>query len=193
MIPLAPRTARAIDLAIGERTDGPVFLTLDGRRLDRHGAGRIVRKVARRAVGTKVVTPHTLRHAFITAAQGPGARCAMSKRLPPMLIRGPRCGTTGPAAVWTGTPPISSPRISPGLPGNPRAGSDSAWRPQPPGGQRVAPRGRPLGGYGPRPQQEREPPNLYAGLCYFEKAAEALITMIWRASELLRAPGCFAL
>ena len=39
-IPLAPRTARAIDLAIGERTSGPVFLAADGRRLDRHGAGR---------------------------------------------------------------------------------------------------------------------------------------------------------
>ena len=48
-IPLAPRTARAIDLAIGERTSGPVFLAADGRRLDRHGAGRIVRKTARRA------------------------------------------------------------------------------------------------------------------------------------------------
>ena len=45
-IPLAPRTARAIDLAIGERTGGPVFLARDGRRLDRHG-GRIVRKTAR--------------------------------------------------------------------------------------------------------------------------------------------------
>ena len=46
-IPLAPRTARAIDLAIGERTDGPVFLTADGQRLDRHGAGRIVRRARR--------------------------------------------------------------------------------------------------------------------------------------------------
>ena len=35
-IPLAPRTARALDLAIGERTEGPVFLAADGRRLDRH-------------------------------------------------------------------------------------------------------------------------------------------------------------
>jgi integrase len=52
-IPLAPRTARAIDLAIAERTDGPVFLAADGRRLGRHGAGRIVRKVARRAGITK--------------------------------------------------------------------------------------------------------------------------------------------
>jgi integrase len=68
-VPLAPRTARAIDLAIGERAGGPVFLAADGRRLDRHGAGRIVRKTARRAGIAKTVTPHTLRHAFITAAQ----------------------------------------------------------------------------------------------------------------------------
>jgi integrase/recombinase XerD len=47
-IPLAPRTARAIDLATGERCDGPIFLAADGRRLDRHGAGRIVRRVRRR-------------------------------------------------------------------------------------------------------------------------------------------------
>jgi integrase/recombinase XerD len=67
-VPLAPRTARALDLAIGERTEGPVFLAKDGRRLDRHGAGRIVRQVARRAGIAKPVTPHTLRHAFITAA-----------------------------------------------------------------------------------------------------------------------------
>ena len=31
-VPLAPRTARAIDLAIGERTEGPVFVARDGRR-----------------------------------------------------------------------------------------------------------------------------------------------------------------
>jgi site-specific recombinase XerD len=71
-IPLAPRTARAVDLAVGERTGGPVFLTADGRRLDRHGAGRIVRKTARRAGIAKAVTPHTLRHAFITAALDAG-------------------------------------------------------------------------------------------------------------------------
>jgi integrase/recombinase XerD len=56
----------------GERCDGPIFLTGDGRRLDRHGAGRIVRKVARRAGITKSVGPHTLRHAFITAALDAG-------------------------------------------------------------------------------------------------------------------------
>jgi Phage integrase family len=71
-IPLAPRTARAIDLATAERTDGPVFLTPDGRRLDRHGAGRIVRRVARQAGIGKAVTPHTLRRAFITSALDAG-------------------------------------------------------------------------------------------------------------------------
>jgi integrase/recombinase XerD len=71
-IPLAPRTARAIDLAIGERTDGAILVALDGRRLDRHGAGRMVRRVARRAGITKPIGPHTLRHAFITAALDAG-------------------------------------------------------------------------------------------------------------------------
>src|SRR5215813_10293101 len=71
-IPLAPRTARAIDLAVGERTGGPVFRAADGRRLDRHGAGRIVGNVARRAGIGKTVTPDTLRHAFITAALDAG-------------------------------------------------------------------------------------------------------------------------
>src|SRR5487761_1122890 len=67
-IPLAPRTAQAVDLAIGERTEGPIFLATDGRRLDRHGAARLVRRVTRRAGIVKQVSPHTLPHAFITAA-----------------------------------------------------------------------------------------------------------------------------
>jgi integrase/recombinase XerD len=71
-IPLPARTARALDLAIGERTEGPVFPAGDGRRLDRHGAGRIVRKTARRAAIAKSATPRTLRHAFITTALDAG-------------------------------------------------------------------------------------------------------------------------
>jgi integrase len=65
-IPLAPRTARAIDLVVGERCDGPIFVGAEGGRIDRHAAGRIVRRIARRAGITKRVGPHTLRHAFIT-------------------------------------------------------------------------------------------------------------------------------
>ena len=67
-IPLAPRIVRAI----GERPEGPIFLTPGGRRLDRHGAARIVRRVAGRAGISKTTGPHTLRHAFITAALDAG-------------------------------------------------------------------------------------------------------------------------
>jgi site-specific recombinase XerD len=71
-VPLAPRVARALDLAIGERLEGPIFVDGAGQRLDRHAAGRIVRRVARQAGIAKRVGPHTLRHAFITAALDAG-------------------------------------------------------------------------------------------------------------------------
>ena len=71
-IPLAPRTARAVDLAVGERSEGPIFQGPDGTRLDRHAAARIVHRIARRAGIAKKVGPHTLRHAFITAALDAG-------------------------------------------------------------------------------------------------------------------------
>ncbi len=68
LIPLAPRTARAIDAAIGERAEGPLVARPNGTRLDRHAAGRIVRGLAKRAGITKPISPHSLRHAAITAA-----------------------------------------------------------------------------------------------------------------------------
>jgi integrase/recombinase XerD len=58
-IPLAPRTARTIELAIGERLDGPIFTDPNGHCLDRHAARRTVRRVARRAGITKPVGSHT--------------------------------------------------------------------------------------------------------------------------------------
>jgi site-specific recombinase XerD len=141
-IPPAPRTARAIDLAIGERTEGPVFLTADGKRLDRHAAGRIVRRTARRRAGiAKLVTPHTLRHAFITAVWTPECRCAMSRKPPRTRTRGPPCDTTGPAAAWTGTPPTLSPPTSQAPPGSPLQRAAV-----PPGGRRQAEQARPQSG-----------------------------------------------
>ena len=117
-VPLAPRTARAIDLAVGERTDGPVFLAADGRRMDRHGAGRIVRKTARRAGIAKTVTPHTLRHAFITAALDAGVPLRDVQEAASHADPEPRCGMTGPAAAWTGMRPTLSPPTSRAPPGN---------------------------------------------------------------------------
>ena len=49
-----------------------MVLAPDGRRLDRHGAGSVIRKAARRAGTGKTITPRTLRHAFISAALDAG-------------------------------------------------------------------------------------------------------------------------
>ncbi|MGH9277554.1 MAG: tyrosine-type recombinase/integrase [Acidimicrobiales bacterium] len=67
IIPLVPRTARTIDLAIGERTAGRILRRHDGQRLDRRTAHRWVRSIARRA-GLGHVHPHRLRAAFIMCA-----------------------------------------------------------------------------------------------------------------------------
>ncbi len=104
-IPLAPRTARAIDLAIGERCEGPVFRAVNGHRLDRHGAGRIARRVARRAGITTPAGPHTLRHAFITTA--PDAAVPLRDVQEAASHAGPRTTMRQvvPGRRWTGTPP----------------------------------------------------------------------------------------
>jgi site-specific recombinase XerD len=72
VMPLAPRTARAIDLVVGERFEGTILYGNDGRSLDRHAAARIVRRIAKAAGIAKHVGPHTLRHGFITAALDAG-------------------------------------------------------------------------------------------------------------------------
>ncbi len=71
-VPLAPRTARALDLYIDQRQTGPIFLGANGARMDRHAADRTVKRLARRAGITKRISPHSLRHSFITAALDAG-------------------------------------------------------------------------------------------------------------------------
>ena len=45
LIPLVPRTARTIDLAVVECREGPILLRHDGQRLDRRTAHRWVRSI----------------------------------------------------------------------------------------------------------------------------------------------------
>jgi hypothetical protein len=118
-IPLAPRTSRAIELAIDERLGGPIFLRADGHRMDRHRAGRIVQRVARRAGLDKKIGPHTLRHAFITPPSTPASRCAVqeaaSQADPRTTMRYDRAGSPS-----TGTPPTSPPPTLPERPAEPQ-------------------------------------------------------------------------
>jgi integrase/recombinase XerD len=72
LVPLAPQTVRAIDAALGGRTDGPLLVSNSGGRLDRHDAARIVARLARRAGLAKHITPHSLRHTMVTLALDAG-------------------------------------------------------------------------------------------------------------------------
>ncbi len=107
-IPLAPRTARALDLYIGERQSGPIFLNAEGTaRLDRHASARIVRRLAKRAGIDKWISPHSLRHSFITAALDAGSHSATCKKQHHTRTRERRCATTEAVAHLTVTPPTS--------------------------------------------------------------------------------------
>ena len=113
-VPLAPRTARAVDLAIGERPDRAHLLGADGRRFDRHIAGRVVRRVGRRAGVNKPIGPHTLRRAFIKwPPWTQECRSVMSRRPQATPTRGRQCATTEPGSPLTATLLTSSPRTSP--------------------------------------------------------------------------------
>jgi site-specific recombinase XerD len=61
-----------VDLYIGERVSGPIFLGAKGGRMDRYAADRMVKRLASRAGIAKRISPHSLRHSFITAALDAG-------------------------------------------------------------------------------------------------------------------------
>jgi len=84
-----PRAARAIDLAIGERTGGPLFVAADGLRLDRHGAARVVRRVTRRAGIAKQVARIRCGTRSSPPPSTPGCRCETCRKPPRMPTRAP--------------------------------------------------------------------------------------------------------
>lgn len=72
VVPLPPRVGRACDEAASDRSTGPLLLSRSGVRMDRHAATRIVQRVAKTAGVEKHLSPHSLRHAFITNALDAG-------------------------------------------------------------------------------------------------------------------------
>lgn len=71
-IPLPPPVFRAIDACSAGRTEGPLLHSRSGAQMDRYAATKIVKRVAKRAGITKKVSPHSLRHSFVTAALDAG-------------------------------------------------------------------------------------------------------------------------
>lgn len=72
ILPMPPRVFRTVDQAKGERKAGPLLIGRDDERLDRFAAGRVVKRLCRRAGITKRISPHSLRHSAITAALDAG-------------------------------------------------------------------------------------------------------------------------
>jgi site-specific recombinase XerD len=54
------------------RVSGPLFMLRGELPMDRRGADRIVKRLAKKAGITKRVSPHSLRHTFITLALDAG-------------------------------------------------------------------------------------------------------------------------
>ena len=109
-MPLAPRVARAIDLAVGERLEGPIFIDADGRD-----------SIATPLVGSCVASPAAPRSASESDRTPcatpsspppwtPASRCVTCKRRPATPTHAQRCATTGVASPSTGTPPNGSAR-----------------------------------------------------------------------------------
>jgi integrase/recombinase XerD len=73
---LTPAVVRALDDYVTLRGDtpGPLFTTATGARVDRHAVFRLVRRLARDAgvPAWERLSPHSLRHAFATAARDEG-------------------------------------------------------------------------------------------------------------------------
>lgn len=81
LVPLAPVVGEALDAMLEARDDAgntrvtgtPLFATSSGRSMDRQAARKVIRRLAREAGIEKRVSPHTLRHGFVTAALDAGA------------------------------------------------------------------------------------------------------------------------
>lgn len=73
-VPLSYRAAWAVEGTVGDRTEGPLFVSAwSGNRLTRGDVQRLVKKYAREAgIHRKRITPHSLRHAFVTLSLNAG-------------------------------------------------------------------------------------------------------------------------
>lgn len=70
---LAPPTAWALHQYLAGRTSGPLFLGDDGQRLRAGVVRRVLRKLCTQIGLEQHITPHGLRHTFVTLARDAGA------------------------------------------------------------------------------------------------------------------------
>ena len=72
-IPLPVPVIRALDAAAGDRTSGPLLLRRkSGQPMNRKAAALAVERLCRAAGITKKISPHSLRHSYVTACLDAG-------------------------------------------------------------------------------------------------------------------------
>jgi integrase/recombinase XerD len=110
LVPLPPAVGRTVDRAIGARTEGPILINTEGRRMDRHAATRRLRQLAVTAgVRLPRMHPHMLRHTFGTTMLDAGVDLRDVQIAARHADPAPQCVTTGPARTSTATSTTSSP------------------------------------------------------------------------------------
>jgi integrase len=110
--PFAPIVLHALELYVGERTSGPIFLNADGSdRLSYSTSYALIRRLAKRAdiAAAARISPHSLRHSFRD-------RAARRRR-----------ATASPTAAG-GTSATATPRRRARWPGRPVATTRGQWR-----------------------------------------------------------------
>jgi integrase/recombinase XerD len=86
---LAPRTRAAVEQAVDGRDEGPLLHNRLGNRMTRSDAAAPVASLATQAGIRRRMTPHTLRHAAISAALNAGAHL---RDLPRIRVATPGIG-----------------------------------------------------------------------------------------------------
>jgi integrase/recombinase XerD len=99
---LAPRTAAALDAWLDGRTEGPLFDTRTGRRMDRRAAGKVIARLGREAGVSRPLSPTRCGTRSRSSRSTPACRCTSCRTAAGTARRRRHVGTTRTGTRSTG-------------------------------------------------------------------------------------------